>query len=240
MVVILFHFFLVLSAAAVGLDPAAPDQDDCQPKSCKHHGLLVRYPFRLKGRQPDHCGSSGFDLSCNNENQTVLELPKSVKLLVKHIDYVNQKIQVYDEDGCVQKQLQNLRLSVSPFKFGWDPHDTYYGTHNYTLFRCSVQSDYENYDTIPCLSTEPGFYVKYCYSYEPNGDLLYCSKIRDITEVPRSMISDQSNNFYFSWSKPACGSCEAQGGRCGPNNANTSSGIKCNYVPREQDRKSVV
>ncbi|XWS08099.1 hypothetical protein CRYUN_Cryun41cG0049900 [Craigia yunnanensis] len=236
MVVILIHFFLILSAAAVGLGPAAPDQDDCQPKSCKHHGLLVRYPFRLKGRQPDLCVSSGFDLSCNNKSQTVLELPHSVKLLVKHIDYVNQNIQVYDEGRCVQKQLPNLTLSISPLKAGRDPYDNSYGTLlSYTLFRCSVkdQSDYDSYDSIRCLSTEPGFYVKHEYSDQPSSNLLYCSKSGDIPEAPQGMITDQGNNFYFSWSTPACGSCEAKGGRCGPDNTNTSSGIKCDYVHRE-------
>ena len=229
MVVILFHFFLVLSAATVGLGSAVPDQDDCQPRKCKHGEPPVRYPFRLKGRQTDHCGSNGFDLSCNNKNQTVLELPKSVKLLVKRIDYVHQKIQVYDEDGCVQNQLQNLTISASPFNLS-SVYDN--ELRNYTLFRCSEQdqSDYYYY-SIPCLRTEPDFYVKFENSDSPNGDLLNCTKTKDILEVPEGMISDRSNNFYFSWTKPDCGSCEGRGQGCRPNNTNPL-GIEC-YILSE-------
>ncbi|KAK8691738.1 hypothetical protein V6N13_075237 [Hibiscus sabdariffa] len=92
MLIILFHFFLVSSAAAVALHPP----DGCQPTSCKRGGPSVRFPFRLKGLQPDHCGYSisGFNLTCNNDHNTVLELPQSVKLLVKRIDYKNQRIRV--------------------------------------------------------------------------------------------------------------------------------------------------
>ncbi|XWS75269.1 hypothetical protein CRYUN_Cryun01aG0071600 [Craigia yunnanensis] len=235
MVVILFHFFLVLSAAAVGLGPAAPAQDDCQPKSCKHGGPRVQYPFRLKGRQPDHCGSHGFNLSCNNKNQTVLELPKSVKLLVKRIDYVHQKIQVYDEDCCVQNQLPNLKLSASPFMLSSDYY--YYSRlRNFTLFNCSVedQSYYDYYYGISCLSNgSAGFYVQYRDSDSGSSDLLNCRKTIDIIEVPGWMISDRSNKFYFNWTKPACGFCEARGQGCRPNNTNTS-GIECYYIHRKR------
>ena len=239
MLVILFHFFLVLSAAAVGLGPAAPDQDDCQPKSCKHGGPIVRYPFRLKGRQTDHCGSNGFDLSCNNKNQTVLELPKSVKLLVKRIDYVHQKIQVYDEDGCVQNQLPNLKLSASPFMLSLASPDDYYyygsTLHDFTLFNCSVedQSDYDYSYSIRCLSNKSaGFYVQYTDSDSGSSNLLNCRKTIDIIQVPERMLSDRINDFYFNWTNPACGFCEAHGLGCRSNNTNTS-GLECYYIHRK-------
>ncbi|KAL4280937.1 hypothetical protein GQ457_03G028120 [Hibiscus cannabinus] len=65
MVIILFHFFLVSSAAAVGLHPPSPYPDGCQPTSCKRGGPSVRFPFRLKGLHPEHCGYSisGFNLT---------------------------------------------------------------------------------------------------------------------------------------------------------------------------------
>ncbi|TYI29489.1 hypothetical protein ES332_A05G319500v1 [Gossypium tomentosum] len=136
MVIIIFHFFLIYSAAAVGLAPPSTYLDGCQPMSCKRGGPSVRFPFQLKGRQHESCGSPGFNLSCNNKNQTVLELPKSVKLLVKRIDYVKQMIQVYAEDGCVQNQLPNLTMSLSPFNL---LSDSYYYSElgNFTLFECS-------------------------------------------------------------------------------------------------------
>ncbi|XVF82818.1 hypothetical protein PTKIN_Ptkin16aG0080600 [Pterospermum kingtungense] len=235
MFIALFHFFLVLSATAVPLGPAASSyQDECKQTHCRRGGPPVRYPFRLKGRQPDHCGSSGFDLSCNDMNQTVLELPKSVKLLVKHIDYVHQVIQVYDKDGCVQKQLPNLTLSASPFMYTTIGDSFYYDVEpgNYTLFQCSAdQSDYP-YQIIRCLSNDiPGYFVKYSESDYANTDLLGCRKTRDIMGVPGGLISDRSKYFYFNWSRPACGSCEAQGQGCRPNSTNPSA-IECYNVPK--------
>ncbi|XVE68652.1 hypothetical protein DITRI_Ditri09bG0085900 [Diplodiscus trichospermus] len=236
MVIFFFHFLLVSSAAAVELGPAAPYQDDCHQTRCKHGGPPVRYPFRLKGRQSDLCGSRGFDLSCNNKNETVLELPQSVKLLVKRIDYVNQKILVYDENRCVQKQLPHLTLSASPFNLSSGP-DNYYVDElgNYTLFTCSVedQSDYDNSYSIRCLSTEHGSYVKYTDSDYAISDLLNCRKTIDIFNVPRGMISDRSNNnFYFNWSSPACGSCEAKRLGCRPKNPETLD-TQCYYIPMD-------
>ncbi|XVF23396.1 hypothetical protein REPUB_Repub13aG0034400 [Reevesia pubescens] len=235
MMIILFHFFLVSSATAVGLGLAPPDQDDCQPRSCKHGGPPVRFPFRLKDLQPDHCGSSGFNLSCNN-SQMVLELPRSVKLLVKHIDYVKQRIQVYAEDHCVQNQLENLNLSASPFMFTPDPNysNGYSEVGNYTLFQCSVedQTDYDNYNSIRCLSTERGFYAKYSNSEYSSSDLLHCRMTKNIVDVPEGLLADKSNNFYFNWTNPACGYCEEHGKGCRSNNT-SPSGIECYYIPRK-------
>lgn len=237
--IILFHFLLILTAtAAVGLGPSSPDEDVCKPARCKH-GPHIRYPFRLVGRQPVNCGySPEFDLSCNNNNKTVLELPKSVKLLVKHIDYVHQKIQVFDENRCVQKQLRNLKLSASHFNLSsTDAYNSVYGTQgrNFTLFNCSEenQSDYR-YDSIPCLSTDvpAGYFVKYSYSEYASSDLLHCTKIIDIVEVPQEMMSDQSNNFYFTWSEPACGDfCEAKTQECRANISTTTSGNDYYCIP---------
>lgn len=41
---------------------------------CSHQGLFVQFPFWLKD-QPYHCGYPGFELSCTQNNQTMLELP---------------------------------------------------------------------------------------------------------------------------------------------------------------------
>ncbi|OMO56561.1 receptor-like protein kinase [Corchorus olitorius] len=212
------------------------NQDGCDQTRCKRGQPPVRFPFRLKGRQPDHCGASGFDLSCNNSNQTVLEIPTSVKLLVKRIDYIKQRIQVYDEESCIQKQLPNLTISSSPFTLvaapGYEGMDSL--LQNNSLFKCLAQreSDYINFG-IPCLN-QPGFYVKFVNLDFVSGSLLNCSKVADAVEVPigltRSNIID--NNFHFNWSEPACGSCEAKGNGCRANPTNPL-GIECYYIHRD-------
>ncbi|GLU11997.1 hypothetical protein SLE2022_287070 [Rubroshorea leprosula] len=65
--VFLFCFLLVVKVAEL---QAA--KDECQTKKCNHH--TIRFPFWLKGQQPEHCGYHGFELSCEDK-QTVLELP---------------------------------------------------------------------------------------------------------------------------------------------------------------------
>ncbi|KAK8677352.1 hypothetical protein V6N13_142896 [Hibiscus sabdariffa] len=226
MVILLFHFFLLFTAAAADYPPG------CRPKSCKRHGPSVRYPFQLKG-QSDGCGSPGFNLSCDNKNRTVLELPRSVKLLVKRIDYVNQMMQAYAEDGCVQNQLPNLTLSASPFRT--NSYDSSSSLGNYSLFVCSDEgrSDYDGYyNSISCLRTERGSYVKYTSSDYSSTDLLHCRKMIDLIQVPEVIVSDKINNVYFYRSTPACGSCEAQHRGCGPINNHTNAvGVQCFEIP---------
>jgi len=75
---------LVLVGHGVGLP------DPCQEASCKKDGPAIRFPFRLKlkEKQPDDCGYPGFELSCTDRRETLLQLPNSVKLYVNKIDYV--------------------------------------------------------------------------------------------------------------------------------------------------------
>ncbi|KAJ6370423.1 hypothetical protein OIU76_028658 [Salix suchowensis] len=51
--------------------------------SCGNDGPDIRFPFRIKDEQPDHCGYPGFDLSCSDDNSTVLELPTGGLLTFK-------------------------------------------------------------------------------------------------------------------------------------------------------------
>ena len=59
------------------------------PVRCRDHGPDIRPPFRLSKDQ-----HGGFDLYCNDKDDTVLELSTSVKALVKNIDYISQSIEV--------------------------------------------------------------------------------------------------------------------------------------------------
>ncbi|GMP35552.1 hypothetical protein CsSME_00007940 [Camellia sinensis var. sinensis] len=63
----IFHGILLLTvllfvpmaaAATVGLGGGAEEQDlECLPTRCReHHGPEIRFPFRLIGKQPEHCG----------------------------------------------------------------------------------------------------------------------------------------------------------------------------------------
>ena len=120
-------------------------RDECMTSNrCGDQGPLIQFPFRLKD-QPCHCGYPGFELSCTENNQTMLDLRGSVKLLVKNITYKSREIIVQDPDNCLARQLRNLNLAASPFLFKFE--------RDFTLFNCSSDKT-ESYDfqSIPCLS----------------------------------------------------------------------------------------
>ncbi|VVA38399.1 PREDICTED: rust resistance kinase Lr10 [Prunus dulcis] len=75
--------------------------EDCRETRCHPYGPAIRFPFRLKGRQPIHCGYRGFDVSCTDDNETILELPSSsAKFRVYEINYRSHAIRGPPYDGC--------------------------------------------------------------------------------------------------------------------------------------------
>ena len=203
--IFLFCFLLLVNGAEFGAEP----DDQCEETRCKHHGPTIRFPFWLKDRQPDHCGYPGFELFCAENNYTMLELPRSVKLFVKQIDYTAQQVDVYDPDGCVQGLLPNLNLTASPFQFAY-----LYGPYNYTFFNCSSDNPYKGI-VIPCLSSHGYQIVAVDSDTGAYAAPLSCPKMYDLISVPDSLIDGYANDFQLMWSKPMCGSCEAEGKKCG-------------------------
>ncbi|KAL1081428.1 hypothetical protein V6Z11_D09G064500 [Gossypium hirsutum] len=76
---------------------AALDSEKCKVTNCKRYGPPVRFPFWLKDQR---CGypDPGFQLSCSQNKQTMLHLPRSVKMAVQYIDYEKQTIDVSGPD----------------------------------------------------------------------------------------------------------------------------------------------
>ncbi|KAB1199723.1 hypothetical protein CJ030_MR0G014421 [Morella rubra] len=84
---VISYFFLVVVFL---VDLGDGQKYDCPELSCGSSGLPIRFPFRLNSQPEYLCGYPGFNLSCTHRNETVLELPNSVKLFVTRIDYVSQ------------------------------------------------------------------------------------------------------------------------------------------------------
>ena len=188
-------------------------QDECMVMSnCSDQGPEIRFPFKLKG-QPDHCGYPGFEFSCTEKKQTVIDLPYSVKLLVKKINYTTQEIRVQDPDNCPPRQLQNLNLAASLFQFKlgnpWDSSD------DFDFVNCSLNKSPYQYrlSFISCLSV-PGNLVYAIPSEADLGDLdlSSCRKMYNIS-LPNPMPA-LNDTFSMSWSKSICGKCEAEGQMC--------------------------
>ena len=180
--------------------------------------LIVRFPFRVIGHQAAHCGYPGFDLQCTPANKAVLELPGSINLNVKHIDYKSQTIHLYDPSGCLFRHVPHLTLLTSPFQFTtWNSY-----LKNYTFFNCSYPRDYGGlYST--CLRSS-SYHV---YAVESDSNLgklplLFCSKIFNISSIPYGIIENHDDTLQLMWSYPMCKICESNGTRCGFNNSDTS------------------
>ncbi|KAJ9189251.1 hypothetical protein P3X46_000566 [Hevea brasiliensis] len=193
---------------------------DCNTSTCGSYGPAVRFPFRIKGRQPLHCGypQTEFHLSCSEKNDTVLELTTSWKLLIQKIDYKSQVIYANDPEGCLPRRLLNFSLSVSPFHFMDYAYEL-------TLFNCSSKGDS---DPILCLSS-PQYQVYAVYSASSIGafDLLSCTKIRDISPVPYDYLRYQQRILGLSWDNPKCKDCEVKGKYCRLKSNNTASETQC-------------
>ena len=185
-----------------------------EPKQCGDYGPDIRFPFQLiKDRQPNHHG--GFDLYCNDKNDTVLKLSTSVKAFVKHIDYKSQSIIVTDSNNCFLRKIQGLNLSSTPFRF------TNY-LSNYSLFSCMPDTEYYSYQ-IHCLSISR--HTVYAFPSDDDIDdfpILSCTKMYTISLVP-----------YYIWKNPllvltwSCGHGEVKGKNCRFKENSTDSKTEC-------------
>ena len=211
--------------------------NECMITRCSQHGPAIQFPFWLKDRQPDHCGFPGFQLSCSEKHQTMIELPNSLKLLVKKIDYKSHKIQVHDPDYCLPKQLSDLNLSASPFQFKVK-HD--HSLQDITLFNCSLPVNNGFMRQIPCLSVL-GYKVYVVDSYYTlfhdydNYDLLSCSKMYNISSVPNNIF----DHLDLNWSKSICRSCEVDGKKCRPKSNSTDPETNCFIISKKAQGTAV-
>nr|XP_011468673.1 PREDICTED: probable receptor-like protein kinase At1g67000 [Fragaria vesca subsp. vesca] len=203
--------------------------EHCIETRCKHHGPTVRFPFRIRGSQPNHCGYEGFDISCTNDKQTVLEvMPLSAsKFFVKSINYASQEIEIYYQIGCPPQQVFDLisLLSSSPFKF-------VEGGRNYTLFSCPSSKELDEYRRShgPYCVAKLGscnhgsnpvgnqFYtVRDDYCTVDSLPLVSCTKVHDyytLSSVPDMSTRSRHNVLKLQWSKPSCQHCEEMGMTC--------------------------
>ncbi|KAF7141461.1 hypothetical protein RHSIM_Rhsim06G0111700 [Rhododendron simsii] len=154
MVSVLLLFFFLLAA---GVGAGAHDHgDECKPTRCGDKGPEIRFPFWLKGHQPESCGyGPGFALTCSptNTTETLLDNPFSVKVTVTEINYYCQLIRYNFSGNYVPEDQQNLSLifntslgyPLSPFQVWAHPVPDYY------VFRCRSFSagalyNYSSYD----------------------------------------------------------------------------------------------
>ncbi|XP_065865013.1 rust resistance kinase Lr10-like [Euphorbia lathyris] len=208
-----FFFFSVIKFSHVhGL---VEDINTCKSSSrCGKNGPSVRFPFRIKGKQPDNCGhpEHWFDLSCSQNNQTILHLTPSWNLTIKNINYTSQIISAYDSQGCTPGKILNFNSSLSPFRF----HDIY-DQYDTTLLDCSSKNESTEIGIVNCLRDVHHHPVHRMPSNDTVGYYEYflsCVKMNDISYVPFDYLELQQKKLNLSWSEPDCRSCEANGEYC--------------------------
>ncbi|CAL8115621.1 unnamed protein product [Prunus armeniaca] len=222
-------FFILLFMVGFKVNIGACQNECSEELRCGDSGPPIKFPFRLKDKHHDHCGYPGFDLSCNGSNNTVLELPISVKFTVTHINYKSQVIQVADPDGCVLRQLHKLNLSASAFQF---KGGGYQG--DYTLFNCSPADGNLYYQIIPCLSgTNHQILAIHSSFFIDEVPISSCTKLYNLPPVPLD-IFESENVLRLEWFKPECKHCERKGGKCKlKNNNDTESETECFKVGKQ-------
>ncbi|XP_048229110.1 uncharacterized protein LOC8274361 [Ricinus communis] len=197
----------------------------CPEMKCNRHGPPIKFPFSIKGSHQADCGYPGFYVSCTSTNETLLELPFSVKLFISKINYKSQKLHVYEPTGCLSKHLRNLNLSASPFQFG----DKY--LDDFTVFSCSIGEfvSWSEGHILSCVNNSPdrgiiAFYSRRSINYMPS--LLSCTKLYNVSSVPHNMLFPE-RKIIFKWSTPNCRKCEAEGKLCRLNETSLQSETEC-------------
>ncbi|KAE9608878.1 hypothetical protein Lal_00020441 [Lupinus albus] len=195
--------------------------DICPDQSCGN--MVIKFPFKIKGKKtPQHCGYPGFDLVCTANNETVIELPSSVKLSVKNIDYKRQRIVLHDTQECLISQLHKFTLFSSNFKFIAKISE------GYNFFNCSLADrDLYSHYMVPCLTTSNSeLYAIPAEAMIESLPLSLCTKMFNISSFPVDFIR-KSNILELLWSEPNCKDCESNRNRCGWKNYGVNNETQC-------------
>ncbi|KAK9275525.1 hypothetical protein L1049_022792 [Liquidambar formosana] len=224
---IFFFFFFFFSTFFFYLPCKGATLQTCSNPSCSSIRPTIRFPFSLISRPEYHCGYPRFGLSCNNRNQTIINLPFAGDFVVKRIDYAAQRMWINDPEDCLPKKfLEDFKIVSDTFKAS--PY-----LHKYTFFNCSLYANVPTFLSISCLGGK-NYSVMAVRSL--HVDLLALPECREITQVLIPARWDASSarigsDIQLRWSEPSCGSCEQRGGVCGFKSGTSSAVLGCSIDP---------
>ncbi|GLT30451.1 hypothetical protein SLA2020_052500 [Shorea laevis] len=178
-------------------------QEKCQTTRCKHR--TIRFPFRLKGLQPDLCGYPGGCLS--------LQLP-NLNLSASPFQFTTNYTQKYTIFNCSREANVGVDYLYDHEYFGG-----YYGGE----IPCLNSPEFQVI-AIPSDSTSPPGFVNCSIT------LLNISK----KEVYRDMLYYLTGDVHFSWSQPNCSECEAVGRKCKLKIDNRQNETECYGTTKKQ------
>lgn len=228
----------------------AVSQNECLTTRCGPTGPVIRFPFRLRDHQPEHCGYPGFELSCTGSGSTEFDLqfpvtastdkimiPLRTIVSVSDIDYKAQKILASKAlaRSCLPEKLTMLKNSSSASLFEVEALGY---TQGYTLFNCSDTRGYGQ--DITCLSSRSYRVIAFASIYDITTLPPYssCFKMYNVSYVPDELFTgindDYGTRFYLGWSKPYCGNCEGEGKYCRLKNGGRDEETECISLEQPQ------
>ncbi|XP_031391101.1 putative RING-H2 finger protein ATL21B isoform X2 [Punica granatum] len=233
-----YHLFLLLSICfLLELPRIESSVITCPPLSCSVDSQPVHFPFRLMtsrlGQGP-RCGFPAFGLSCNNQSQTLLNLPGSGDFSVQHIDYKAQTVWLNDPYGCLPGRLLNFSLSGSPLREAHAPR-------SFTFLNCSSLPNgaiSPPVRPVPCREGQNYTVVYALTSRIHNWSYMGgCEELGTVmVPVPLESGSDLGEGVLLKWDTPNCKSCLARGGVCGRKSGSNleigCTNIKSQGLPR--------
>jgi len=243
-----FHVFIFIISL---LQSSNGKQIICKTLSCGD--IDIAFPFGLKEiNQDPRCSyfpNPTFQLSCNNQSQTILNLPKTDDLIIKSIDYRTQTIHVNDPKGCLPKRYldNNFNLSDSAFKLNPEAYNTY----SLTFLRCPSNVTDESLPLTPisCLSNDKEHsnlssspvIVSWASPIVSTTLSQTCEVISTaLVPLPRMDIPmwpfwpDLNTDIELVWNKPRCGDCVLDGQVCGFSEDKNRLQVECFSSPSNQ------
>ncbi|KAI4338719.1 hypothetical protein MLD38_023743 [Melastoma candidum] len=204
------------------------NEDRCAPKACQQGQPSIRFPYILNNMQNMSCAYPGFELSCNANGNTVINLPFAGVFLVDFIHYRQQNIWLKDPSDCLPLRLKNFDTTGSTL--------TVAGYREFTFWNCSGNSDrmLPGLTRVGCLSGK-GYDIMVLPSNELSGtdpkDVEGCEdtwKVQ-VPSVPKDWSSSRTiETIGLKWEFPRCENCEEQHGTCALK-SEKSKEVTCSY-----------
>lgn len=181
---VLFVSFLLFSSIYA--------KNECPEVSiCGDNPFQIRFPFGLESPQNQLCTyNPGFNLICNNEGKAILNLPGAGYFHVRDINYLTQRIQLYDPYNCLPERLTKFELhSSSVFK------PVYY--RDYIFLTCSTDTINPYLNVIGCMSNSTISTLATSYLSFASSTILssYNCKVTSTASLPVSWTRNEEGAF---------------------------------------------